>query len=515
MNTDHYDIPLFRGRNTICLNARRQTHKHMFTDNRPLVIQGGMGPYVSTPFLARTTSMCGALGTFSGVAAPLILIRILQRGDPGGHYRLALSQFPYQEHVQPILDEYFVEGGIPMDTPFKMVSPYTLKPSRFLTSLTIVSTFSMAWLALYDENGIRHNGLISVNFLEKMQMPHIASFVGVMMAGVDCITMGAGIALQVPGILDSLSQHGIGTYKIDVEGKKNSTQPMSFSWTEFFGTPFPGLKRPAFIPIISSVSLGEVFLGKRATGASQGAVLETSTAGGHNAPPRGRPVILNEFGEPVYGERDVADLHKMVALGIPIWIGGSYASPELLQKVRAIGLAGIQVGTMFALSRESGLAPQYTHEARKQGFNNALRIRTDPQASPTGFPFKVAPIAGTLYDTTVFDNRQRVCNQCYLRTLFVKEDDSIIYRCPAEPIDNYLRKNGTLEDAQNARCLCNGLIAAAAIVAPGITEPLSLGDVDEPAIITLGDDLSFLKHLMKDENSTYSAATALQYLMGS
>ncbi len=487
----------------------------MFTDNRPSVIQGGMGPYVSTPFLARLTSMCGALGTFSGVAAPVILTRILQRGDPGGHYRLALSQFPYQEHVQPILDEYFVEGGIPMDKPFKTVIPYTLKPSRFLTSLTIASTFAMAWLALHDENGIRHNGLISVNFLEKMQMPHIASFVGVMMAGVDCLTMGAGIARQVPGILDSLSQHGVGEYIIDVEGKKIAPQSIRFSWNEFFGTPFPGLKRPAFLPIISSISLGEVFLGRRATGKIQGLVAETSTAGGHNAPPRGKPVILNDLGEPVYGERDVVDLHKMVALGIPIWIGGSYASPELLQKVRAIGLAGIQVGTMFALSRESGLAPQYTREARKQGFNNALRIRTDPQASPTGFPFKVAPIAGTLYDTTVFNNRQRVCNQCYLRTLFVKEDDSIIYRCPAEPIDNYLRKHGTLEDAANARCLCNGLIAAAAIVAPGIADPLSLGDLGEPAIVTLGDDLSFLKHLMKVEDHTYSAATALQYLMGS
>ena len=178
------------------MSQRTSTNKHMFTDNRPSVIQGGMGPYVSTPFLARLTSMCGALGTFSGVAAPVILTRILQRGDPGGHYRLALSQFPYQEHVQPILDEYFVEGGIPMDKPFKTVIPYTLKPSRFLTSLTIASTFAMAWLALHDENGIRHNGLISVNFLEKMQMPHIASFVGVMMAGVDCLTMGAGIARQ-------------------------------------------------------------------------------------------------------------------------------------------------------------------------------------------------------------------------------------------------------------------------------------------------------------------------------
>ena len=490
------------------------TNKLMFTHTQPSVIQGGMGPYVSTPFLARTISMLGGIGTFSCVAAPTILVRILQRGDPGGYYRAALSQFPDQEHVQPILNEYFVEGGIPTDKPFKTTAPYTLTSSKSLISLAIVANFALGWIATHDDNGARHTGIISANLLEKMQPPNLASFVGLMIAGVDCITMGAGIALQVPGILDSLSQHGVGEYKIHVEGNKGEPRSMRFSWNEFFGTPFPGLKRPAFIPIVSSVSLGELFLGRRATGTIQGIVIETSTAGGHNAPPRGKPLIFNDLGEPMYGERDVVDLQKITSLGMPVWIGGSYASPTALQKVRSLGLAGIQAGSIFALSDLSGLAPHLTREARKLGFNNALRIRTDPQASPTGFPFKVAPIAGTLFDQSIFAGRRRQCNLGYLTTPFAKDGDCTGYRCPAEKTELYVNKGGVNEDSVNARCLCNGLLAAAATVTPGIPEAFGLGDPGEPAIVTLGDDLSFLAHLMRDETSTYSPATAFRYLTG-
>lgn len=63
-------------------------------------------------------------------------------------------------------------------------------------------------------------------------------------------------------------------------------------------------------------------------------------------------------------------------------------------------------------------------------------------------------------------------------------------------------KGGKLEDTVGARCLCNGLFSAATV-----------GDPDEPAILTLGDDVSFLRHLMRNQDDCYTAAHAIVYLL--
>src|SRR6188472_3192945 len=46
---------------------------------------------------------------------------------------------------------------------------------------------------------------------------------------------------------------------------------------------------------------------KRSNGVVDGFVVEGPVAGGHNAPPRGKPQ-WNDAAEPVYGDRDVVDL---------------------------------------------------------------------------------------------------------------------------------------------------------------------------------------------------------------
>ena len=63
---------------------------------------------------------------------------------------------------------------------------------------------------------------------------------------------------------------------------------------------------------------------------------------------------------------------------------------------------------------------------------------------------------------------------------------------------------GKVEDTVDARCLCNGLLAAA-----GFGNPL------EPPIFTLGDDVSFLRHLMRNETDSYGAVDAIKYLLSS
>ena len=146
----------------------------------------------------------------------------------------------------------------------------------------------------------------------------------------------------------------------------------------------------------------------------------------------------------------------------------------------------------------------FRNEIRRLGYRGELEIRTDPRASPTGFPFKVVQLPETLSDHAVYIARERVCDVCALRIVCEQHDGEICYRCPGEPLNDFLRKGGKVEDTVDARCLCNGLLAAA-----GFGNPL------EPPIFTLGDDVSFLRHLMRNETDSYGAVDAIKYLLSS
>ena len=104
------------------------------------------------------------------------------------------------------------------------------------------------------------------------------------------------------------------------------------------------LKRPNFLAIISSVTLGQALL-KRATGEINGFVVELPVAGGHNAPPRGK-LQIDENGD-LYMVRVMKLIAKIAALGKPFWVG-SFAYPHRLREVLEVGGQGIQVGTAFA-----------------------------------------------------------------------------------------------------------------------------------------------------------------------
>ena len=82
---------------------------------------------------------------------------------------------------------------------------------------------------------------------------------------------------------------------------------------------------------------------------------------------------------------------------------------------------------------------------------------TDPVASPTGFPFKVAQLEGTLSEASVFEARRKFCDLGFLREAYLKEDGTFGYRCPSEPVDAYLAKGGKIEETVGRKCICNGL----------------------------------------------------------
>lgn len=86
-------------------------------------------------------------------------------------------------------------------------------------------------------------------------------------------------------------------------------------------------------------------------------------------------------------------------------------------------------------------------------------MRTDALASPTGFPFKVVQLPGTVSEPATYEARTRICDLGYLRQPYRTADGKVGYRCPAEPIEDYVKKGGKIEDTVGRKCICNGLIA--------------------------------------------------------
>lgn len=469
----------------------------MTTSVFPKIIQGGMGVNISDWRLARAVSALKQQGTVSGVAPERVLGDILQHGDPGEIIRQALAKFPFQKVVQLIMKEYFVAGGIGA-RPRKNVPVFTINPSALLISLVICANYAFVRLA---KEG--HVNPVSINYLEKIAPPHIYAITGAMLADVDFITMGAGIALQIPEVITCIATGKEAHYDVPVSGTNIKSHTMRFDPTVFFGEKLPEMRKPGFIPIIGSDLLASIFVKKLPNGAIHGFAVEGKSAGGHTGRPR-KPIFDSDGRMlPIYGPKDNPDYAKIANLGLPFWIGGDRASPEKLADALSKGAKGIQVGSIFALCEESGMNPLLRKQARKLGFNGQLQVVTDMRFSPTGFPFKVACLDGTLSDKKIFVERPLVCNQGVLVSLYEKPDGSIGYRCPSEPLGFYRAKGGDLADAVGRGCLCNALLSTAMVNNPA-----------EPPIVTLGDETGFLKKLMLHEDDFYTAKDAIWYLLG-
>ncbi len=287
------------------------------------------------------------------------------------------------------------------------------------------------------------------------------------------------------------------------EPRRGRTAPISTPW-ELFGDSLQSLRRPAFLAIISAHVLA-AYLARDEEIRPDGFIIEGPTAGGHNAPPRGRPVFSDD-GQPVYGPRDLPDLDKVAVLGLPFWLAGSAGTPEQLQAAQEIGARGIQVGTLFALSADSGLRPDLRDRLLAGLAEGTLEVRTDAAASPTGFPFKVAQLTGTLSDTAVYDARPRLCDLGYLRTPYVRDTGSVGYRCPAEPVHMYVKKGGDEADTKGRVCLCNALTADV-----GIGQTRANGYTEDP-LVTLGTDLSGATRLLEIHPDGWTARQAVDWL---
>ena len=466
----------------------------------PLIIQGGMGAGVSDWRLAGAVSSLGQLGVVSGTALDTILERRLQLGDPGGHMRRALASFPIPSVAEQILERYLIPEGKAPWARFRRGPMLSVEGSRDLEELLVAANFVEVHLA---KEG--HGGPVGINYLEKIQAPTLPSLYGAMLAGVDYVLMGAGIPRAIPGILDRLAQGLPVELKLDVKGSGGETVSTRFDPVAFTGGNLPEVKRPAFVAIVSSHTLAVVLV-RKVDSPVDGFVVEGPTAGGHNAPPRGGQAPGAD-GEPVYGDRDLPDLATIRDLGRPFWLAGSYAEPEKITEAIGVGAAGVQVGTAFAFCEESGLAAGLKRRVIDLCRRGLARVFTDRNASPTGFPFKVIRLDHTLSEATPYQGRKRVCDLGYLRTAYRRDDGAIGWRCPSEPVGDYLRKGGLEQDTASRRCLCNALMADI-----GLGQIRSGGEAEIP-LLTSGDDLERLARFLPPGAESYRAADVIRYLL--
>jgi nitronate monooxygenase len=139
-----------------------------------------------------------------------------------------------------------------------------------------------------------------------------------------------------------------------------------------------------------------------------------------------------------------------------------------------------------------------------------VNVVTDAVASPTGFPFKVLSIPGTLSDPDVYQERTRCCGLGYLRQAYKKPDGSLGWRCPAENVDAFIAKGGKQSDTIGRKCLCNALLANIGL------EQRRTNDKDELPLVTCGDSIQHLVDFLPSPTTdSYSAGEVVRLLLSS
>ena len=467
----------------------------------PQIIQGGMGVGVSSWRLARRVAELGEIGVVSGTGIDTVVVRELQQGDPNGRLGV-LAASPDPEIVAWLRERFYVEGGLEEGKGYKLLPIHRFKPT--LQSQRVLAAATFSEVALAKEG---HDGLVGINLLAKLKRYTLPCLYGALLAGVDAVMMGAGIPVEEVEEVRTLAAGQPARLRLDVDttDAPPGAGPFVYDLDPADLVPEPGpLSCPAFYPVISSDLLAAILVKKLPPGSIAGWIVEGPTAGGHNAPPRKKGADAD--GNPIYDERDVADLGRIAALGLPFYLAGGYGTPEKLREARAAGAAGVQVGSLFSLADESGY-PAAETEALIGGLHRGnLAVRTDGRASGTGFPFKVVEMAGTLGAPGTLAQRTRICDLGYLQQAYVDEKGRVQGRCAAEPVADYVRKGGTEEETHGRACLCNGLMANI-----GLGQTQKWGP--EERLFTAGDDLVHLP-LGSAESPRYDVADVIAYLRG-
>ena len=254
-----------------------------------------------------------------------------------------------------------------------------------------------------DAKAIADGGPIGMNVMVAVINQYEDSVLGSMDGGVDVIISGAGLPMALPEIVKS-------------HPRKNEV---------------------AIVPILSSGRAVDVVLRRwsRTGIMPDGIVVEGPLAGGHIAwktredakdPKHNLDVLVDE----------VLQVLKKWDLPIPVFAAGGVYTHEDIQKYLKMGCAGVQMGTRFLATHESGANNEYRRlliEATEDDIELA-----DRPGSPCGMLFRVLK-KSPFYQEALAQTRPPKCDKGYLLNKGY---------CPSK------------EDNVKTFCICNGLLAA-------------------------------------------------------
>jgi nitronate monooxygenase len=244
---------------------------------------------------------------------------------------------------------------------------------------------------------------IGMNVMVALFNQYESSVLGSMDGGVDVIISGAGLPMALPEIVASHPR------KDDV----------------------------ALVPILSSGRAVEVVLKrwKRQNRIPDAIIVEGPLAGGHiawktldeaNKPEHRLEVLLKE----------VLDVVKAHNLNIPVIAAGGIYSHQDIVDVIEMGCAGVQMGTRFAATVESGANENYKRMVVESTLDD-IELAHRP-GSPCGMLFRVLK-KSPFYEEAIERTRKPNCSKGYLLNKGY---------CPSK------------EENEKTFCICNGLLSA-------------------------------------------------------
>lgn len=222
-------------------------------------------------------------------------------------------------------------------------------------------------------------------------------------AGVDAIVSGGGLPLELPSICPP--------------------------------------KDTALIPIVSSARSLEIICKKweRQGYRPDAAVLEGPLAGGHLG------FKLEEIDSKEHTLEKllppVLDVAKKYGDFPVIAAGGIFTHQDIVKFIK-MGASGVQLGTRFLATHESGANPAYK-EAVVKATKDDIVVAHHP-GSPCGLPFRVIKFS-PMYQAALSKIRKPLCNLGYLLT---KDEEGKYTKCPAK------------HDNDKFFCICNGLLSS-------------------------------------------------------
>jgi nitronate monooxygenase len=247
-------------------------------------------------------------------------------------------------------------------------------------------------------------GFIAINIMVALQKSFNDSILGAIEGGVDAIILGAGLPTT---LADTVSEAEV-----------------------------------ALIPIVSSVKALRIIFKRwtdRYKRSPDAVVLEGPLAGGHLGfafPDLNKEEfrLENIFGPVKEFAQTHGDFPVIVA-------GGVYYHEDILRWVNEIGADGVQMGTRFAATIESGASDDF-----KQAIIDCTEkdiIIAEKPGSPCGLPFRIIKTSSG-YQSALKKLRLPKCNRGFVLR---KDEDGNFTVCSAK-------------DTQDDFCICNVLLSA-------------------------------------------------------